>query len=102
MKLFNIRDKDFKVVATAPSQAQGLRDVLATLSGLERIDVWASKPTLWLTKPGTDRSCQIGLWWANGSTVVFDFPDIVEASKIFSEAIEAGAPAPIFHLKESK
>ena len=96
-----IRDADFKVVASTPSQAQGLRDVLATLPDLDRIDVWASKSTSWL-KPGASRACQIGLRWANGSTAIFDFPDIVEASKIFSEAIKAGAPAPIFHLKESQ
>lgn len=97
MKPFNIRNADFDVVA----QARGLKEVLMMLPELERIDVWASKATSWL-KPGASRACQIGLCWANGSTAIFDFPDIVEASKIFSEAIEAGKPAPIFHLKESK
>jgi hypothetical protein len=97
MKPFNIRNADFDVVA----QARGLKEVLMMLPDLERIDVWASKSTSWL-KPGASRACQIGLCWANGSTAIFDFPDIVEASKIFSEAIEAGKPAPIFHLKESK
>lgn len=97
MKPFNIRNADFDVVA----QARGLKEVLMALPDLERIDVWASKSGLWL-KPGASRACQIGLCWANGSTAIFDFPDIVEASKIFSEAIEAGKPAPIFHLKESK
>ena len=97
MKPFNIRNADFDVVA----RARGLKEVLMLLPDLERIDVWGTKSTLWL-KPGASRACQIGLCWANGSTAIFDFPDIVEASKIFSEAIEAGKPAPIFHLKESK
>jgi hypothetical protein len=96
MKPFNIRNADFDVVA----QARGLKEVLMMLPDLERIDVWASKSTSWL-KPGASKACQIGLCWANGSTAIFDFPDIVEASKIFSEAIEAGKPAPIFHVKES-
>lgn len=97
MKPFNIRNADFDVVA----QARDLKEVLMLLPDLERIDVWGTKSALWL-KPGASRACQIGLCWANGSTAIFDFPDIVEASKIFSEAIEDGKPAPIFHLKESK
>ncbi len=92
MKPFNIRNADFDVVA----QARGLKEVLMLLPGLERIDIWA--PNGLVPKPGSSPSCQIGLCWANGSTAIFDFPDIVEASKIFSEAIEAGKPAPIFHL----
>lgn len=87
MKPFNIRNADFDVVA----QARGLKEVLLMLPELERIDVWL----------GRGKDCQIGLCWANGSTAIFDFPDSAEAMKIFSEAIEAGKPAPIIHAARS-
>lgn len=87
MKPFNIRNADFEVVA----RARGLKEVLMMLPELERIDIW----------PGAGKACQIGLCWAGGSTAIFDFPDIVEAAKVFSETIAAGKPAPIFHAARS-
>jgi hypothetical protein len=83
-----IRDSDCKVVSTS----RNLRGVIARLGRIrpERFDIW----------PASDGTAQLGITWADGSSMITDFASAAICVR-FCENRQQGAPINV-HKKEPK